>query len=183
MAITTPKITAEDLLLMPDDGWRYELVRGELQKMPPAGAEHSNLGVKFTTYLNLFVVQNDLGLVFGADGGFIIARDPDTVRAPDAAFASKARVQQVRDRRGYWPGPPDLALEVLSPGDTYTEIREKALEWLAAGCRMVVVQDPRKRTITVYRSPEDIITLTEGDTLDGGDVVPGWSVAVKELFG
>jgi len=83
---------------------------------------------------------------------------------------------------GYWPGAPDLAIEVISPNDLYTEVEDKAAMWLAHGTRMVVVLNPRQRSVTVYRSLTEVRRLTIEDTLDGEDVVPGWRVPVRELF-
>jgi Uma2 family endonuclease len=167
---------------MPDDGFRYELVRGELRKMAPASHTHGRFEINFAAPLFQHVKANNLGAVYGADTGFKLASDPDTVRAPDAAFIRRERVEEVGDTEGYWPGAPDLAVEVISPGDTYTEVEEKVFDWLEAGTRMVIVMNPRKRTVTVYRSLTEIVVLTENDTLDGGDVVPGWSVKVRDLF-
>ncbi len=96
---------------------------------------------------------------------------------------SHERVEQAGRVEGYWPGAPDLAAEVVSPNDTHTEVTEKALAWLEAGGRMVLVVDPLQRTVTVYRSLDDIRVLTEDATVDGGDVVPGWRLPVADLFG
>jgi Uma2 family endonuclease len=167
---------------MPDDGFRYELVEGELIRMAPAGAEHGKVTVKITGPLFTHVAANDLGTVYAAETGFKLHSDPDTVRAPDVAFVSKARVELVGTTRGYWVGAPDLAIEVVSPGDTVREVEEKVREWLEAGARMVLVVSPRLRTITVYRSLTDINVFTEKDTLDGDDVVPGFRLAVVEVF-
>lgn len=167
---------------MPDDGFRYELVRGELRKLPPASSDHGYLALEVGAELRNHVKAIQLGRTFGAETGFKLASDPDTIRAPDAAIVRQERVAEAEHTKGYWPGPPDLAIELISPGDTYSEVEEKALEWLNAGTHMVVVMDPRKRTVTVYRSREEIRVLTEADTLDGADVVPGWRVSVKELF-
>lgn len=175
-------VTAEELLRMPDDGFRYELVRGELRKMAPASHEHGMVGMRFGWRLAQYVETNNLGVVDGAETGFRIASDPDTVRAPDVSFIRRDRIEAVGKVEGYWPGAPDLVVEVISPGDTYTEVEEKVFDWLEAGTRMVIVMNPRKRTVTVYRSLTDIVVLTENDTLDGGDVVPGWSVKVRDLF-
>ena len=176
-------VTADELLDMPDDGYRYELVRGELRKMAPAGARHSAIGMKVGTSLTIHVSDNDLGTVFGADGGFLLERNPDTVRAPDVGFVRRERMEDVGLVDGYWPGPPDLAVEVISPNDLYTEVVEKVEEWLKAGTRMVVVVDPRRRVATVHRPGREVITLAEGDTLEGDDVVPGWRLAVGDIFG
>ena len=182
MVAKTQLVTAEELLDMPDDGFKYELVRGELRKMAPAGSEHSISGVEVATSLNVHVKDNNLGRVFGADAGFLLARDPDTVRAPDAAFVRRERVEAVGIPSGYWPGPPDLAIEVISPNDRYTEVYEKVDEWLEAGAGMVVVVNPRNRTATVRVAGMNPVILGEGDTLEGGDVVPGWRMAVADIF-
>ncbi|MET0396185.1 MAG: Uma2 family endonuclease [Longimicrobiaceae bacterium] len=175
-------VTADELLRMPDDGFRYELVRGEIRKMTPAGGEHGRVGGNLMISLGGYVRAHRLGAVYLAETGFRLASDPDTVRAPDVSFIRSERVQVLGVVRGYVPGAPDLAVEVVSPGDTYTEVGEKVLQWLDAGTRMVIVVDPWKRWVTVYHSRDDIHVLGEDDVLDGGDVVPGWSMQVGELF-
>lgn len=180
--IQTALMTAEDLLQMPDDNFRYELVQGELRKMSPSGHTHGRVAINFAWQLTQYVKTHHLGVVYAAETGFLISSNPDTVRAPDVAFVSRERAEEVGDVRGYWPGAPDLAVEVLSPGDSYTEVEEKVFDWLDAGARMVVVVNPRTRTVTIYRSRADIIVLTERDILDGGDVVPGWTMPLKELY-
>ena len=182
MSTRTQLMTAEELLTMPEDGFRYELVDGELRKMPPAGHVHGRLAATLTGSLVRHVTANRLGAVYAAETGFILRRNPDTVRAPDVAFLRQERVQEVGDVAGYWPGAPDLAIEVISPSDTYAEVEEKVFEWLDAGTLMVLVVNPRMRSVTVYRSLANIIVLTQNDTLDGGDVVPGWTMPVKDIF-
>lgn len=150
--------------------------------MSPAGHKHGRIAGNITASLGPHVVTNRLGRVYVADTGFLISSDPDTVRAPDVGFMSQRRLDEVGDVEGYWPGAPDLVVEVISPSDTYTEVEEKVFEWLGAGAHMVVVVNPRKRAVTVYRSLADIRVLTENDTLDGGDVVPGWIMLVKDIF-
>jgi len=179
---TIQTITADVLLHMPADGFRYELVKGDLVKMAPAGREHGVLAMRIGWRLAQHVEANDLGEVLAAETGFKIASDPDTVRAPDAAFVRRERVAESEEGRGFWPGAPDLAVEVVSPGDTYTEVEDKVLDWLDAGTLMVVVVNPRQRTVTIYRSRTDIVILTQDDILDGKDVVPGWSLPIRELF-
>jgi Uma2 family endonuclease len=176
------QVTADELLVMPDDGLRYELVKGELRQMAPAGSEHGWIIVNMTGLLLYHVKSRGLGAVFGAETGFKIASDPDTVRAPDVAFVRRERIPEGGLPKGYWPGPPDLAVEVISPGDTYGEVEEKVLEWLDAGVRMVILINPRNHTTTVYRSRSDVAVLAEGDELSGGDVVPGFVCPIAELF-
>jgi Uma2 family endonuclease len=175
-------MTAEELLLMPRDGFRYELVEGELRQMSPAGHNHGRITMRLAIPLGKFIADNNLGAVYAAETGFKLKTDPDTVRAPDVSFIRQERVEQVGDTEGYWPGAPDLAVEVNSPGDRVGEVEEKVREWLNAGARLVWVVSPKLRVVTVYRSLTDIFTLTEKDTLDGGEVVPGFQFPVRELF-
>ena len=127
------------------------------------------------------VEQRALGEAFAAETGFRLASNPDTVRAPDAAFVRRERIPATGTPAGYWPGAPDLAIEVTSPGDSFDEVEEKVLEWLAAGTRMVIVVNPAKQTATVYRGQSARLLGAE-DTIDGEDVVPGWLVPVREIF-
>ena len=181
MTTKTRLMTADELLRMPDDGNRYELIRGELKKMAPTGGFHGKQTHYVQISLGLHVHANNLGVVYAAETGFLLETDPDLVLAPDVAFIRRER-QHLGDTARYIPVAPDLAVEVISPSDRLTQVHEKALEWLAHGVRMVIVVNPRNRTVQVYRSPTDIATLTEADTLDGGDVVPGWRMAVADIF-
>lgn len=182
MARTTQLMTAEELFRMPDNGFRYELVRGELRRMSPAGPRHGRVVINITTPLDQHVRAHGLGTVYAAETGFQLAADPDLVRAPDVAFVRRERVEAVGDVESYWPGAPDLAVEVISPHDTYTEVEEKVCDWLEAGAHMVIVVNPRRRLVTVYRSLANVVVLTEHDTLEGGDVVPGWTLPVSVVF-
>ena len=169
---------------MPDNGSRYELVEGDLRKMAPAGDVHGYLALRIASRLERHVDANNLGKTYAAETGFKLSSNPDTVRAPDAAFASRERVEKAGKVKGYWPGAPDLVAEVVSPNDTHSEVIGEALAWLEAGSRMVLVVDPDKITVTVYRSREEIRVLTAdaGEIIDGSDVVPGWKLPVAELF-
>src|SRR5918999_1116101 len=139
MTTTQQLMTAEDLLRLPDDGFRYELIRGELRKMAPAGFLHGRIAIKLSTSLDQHVTNRNLGVVCAAETGFKLASDPDVVRAPDVAFIRRERVEEVGNVEGYWPGAPDLAVEVVSPSDTYTDVQEKVFDWLEAGARMIIV--------------------------------------------
>ncbi|HEY9403107.1 MAG TPA: Uma2 family endonuclease [Pyrinomonadaceae bacterium] len=182
MSTTTQLMTAEELLAMPRDGFRYELVEGELKRMSPAGHSHGRIAMRLAIPLGKFIADNNLGAVYAAETGFKLKSNPDTVRAPDVSFIRQERVEQVGDTEGFWPGAPDLAVEVNSPGDRVGEVEEKVREWLSAGAQLVWVVSPKLRVVTVYRSLTDIRTLTETDTLDGGEVVPGFQFPVAELF-
>jgi Uma2 family endonuclease len=183
MTTTTGKlITAEEFARMPDppDGSRQELVRGMIETMPPPGALHGMCCWQVARHLGIFVEQRGLGRFFINDTGFVSEHDPDTVRGPDVSFWSKDRLPVVPE--GYIEVPPDLAVEVVSPNDHHTRIQKKVREYLAKGVRLIWVVDPFDRSVTVYRSLKDLHILTETETLEGGDVVPGFSCRVADLF-
>jgi Uma2 family endonuclease len=182
MATVPQLLTADDLLQMPNDGLLYELVRGELRHMSPASYRHGKIIINITLSLGQHVRDQQLGDVYAAETGFKLTSDPDTVRAPDVAFVRRERVVAVGDMEGYWPGAPDLAIEVISPNDLYTEVEEKVIDFLNAGTGMVLAVNPRNHTVTVYRALADISILTEEDTIDGEEIVPGWTFAVRNVF-
>ncbi|MBM4040131.1 MAG: Uma2 family endonuclease [Planctomycetes bacterium] len=181
MSINT-LVTAEELLAMPDDGFHYELVEGEIRKMSPAGIVHGLVAGQLDRLLGQHVFLNKLGATLTAEPSFRLSRDPDTVRVPDIAFIRRDRLRRRDPREACWPGAPDLAVEVLSPSDTPSEVDEKVAVWLDAGAAMVWVVNPTARSVTIYRTPTDIHTLTQQDELDGQDVVPGFRCRVSEIF-
>jgi Uma2 family endonuclease len=182
VSTATRVMTAAELEQLPGNGMRHELVRGELRTMPPAGGEHGAVVVNLTGPLSLHVRRNQLGVVLGAETGFLIATNPDTVRAPDIGFVRRERIPASGIPRSFWPGPPDLAVEIVSPGDTVYEVDDKVLDWLEAGTSVVWVVNPRRRTVIVHRSLTDIQFLTEKDELDGDPVVAGFRCRVREIF-
>jgi Uma2 family endonuclease len=175
------QITTAEQLLQAGDLGCCELVRGELVMMSPAGFDHGWIGQRLGARLSVFVEGSRLGVVTGSDTGFVLARDPDTVRAPDVAFISAARVPD-SPTPGFFEGAPDLAVEVLSPSDRASDLLDKVQEWLAAGCRAVWVVDPQKKTVSIYQSRGPVRLLRTGDRLEGGEVLPGFSVAVDDIF-
>ena len=181
MTTETKLVTAEELIALPDDCHRYELVRGELIQMAPPGLSHGRFAGCFIHSLWSHVEARSLGQVY-PETGYRLSSNPDTVRAPDASFISRDRLAEVGETDGYWPGAPDLAVEVISPNDRYTDVEAKVSEWLDAGTRMVIVVNPRRRSVRVHRSPTEVDDLVEGDAIEGGDVVPGWSMPISGLF-
>ena len=175
--------TAEELLRLPTDGRRMELVKGKVYELPPAGARHGSVAINIGTLLNAHVRLNSLGHVFAAETGFVIHRNPDTVLAPDVAFVDQKRLSQDELPTGFLELAPDLVVEVVSPSESAREVNEKAEAWLRAGTRRVWIINPANRSASVYRSPGDIHTLSEEDSFDGEDIVPGFVCHLGELLG
>lgn len=181
MSTSTRHVTADELFAMPNNA-RRELVRGEVREMAPAGFNHGDVTNRFAYLLSRHVYDNDLGKVSAAETGFRLQKDPDTVRGADVAFIAKARIPKNGGPAGFWPGAPDLVVEVVSPGDTLEEVEDKVDDYLSAGARMVLVITPRRKTLTVHRSGANPVILREGDVLDTGDVVPGFRCSVADIF-
>jgi Uma2 family endonuclease len=182
MSAEVQLMTADELLAMPDDGFVYELIKGELVKVsPPPGHEHGLVAMNIAGPLHQYAKSKNLGNVY-AETGFLLEQNPDTVRAPDDAFISYERIETAGPVKGYWIGAADLVVEVLSPSDTVARFEGKVSQWLASGARMVWVVSPKLHTVTVYRSLNEIMVLTENDTLNGGDVVPGFQIPIAEIF-
>ena len=179
---TTTTVTAAHLSAMPRDGMRRELVAGELRMMSPSGWRHGKVVGWLHTQLGSHVQQHKLGVVFGAETGFLLSRQPDTVRAPDIAFIAHENLPSVEPNEAYWPGAPDLAVEVRSPRDTSAAVAEKVEAWLAAGCRLVWVVDPQQLTVTIHRSTDDVQIQAVDEKIVGGDIVAGFSCAIADIF-
>ena len=174
--------TSEELLRFPRARYRLELVKGKLYEMALSGGRHGYISANICAILSSYVQSTDLGCVFAAETGFTLQRNPDTVRAPDAAFVAKDRIPPGETPDGYLALAPDLAVEVISPNDRPRAVREKVADWLNAGTRLVWVIYPASRTVAVHRPPGSVEELGEADTLDGADVVPGFTCVLRELF-
>jgi Uma2 family endonuclease len=176
-------LTADDLLRLPTGmGQRYELVEGELKRMPPSGAAHGQVVSSMTAALFAHVRSQRAGAVFGAETGFVLSRAPDTVRAPDVAFVAASRIPAEGLPPGFFLGAPDLAVEVVSPGDTAAEVQAKTQGYFDAGTRQVWLIYPDTRQVAVFRSARESHIFSAGDTLDGGELLPGFALPVAELF-
>jgi Uma2 family endonuclease len=182
MSTTLQRLTADELFAMPKDGFRYELVKGELKKISPAGTEHGAIIFNLSILLGQHIKSNKLGQGFGAETGFKLSTNPDTVRAADIAFVRRERIPETGIPKNFWQTAPDLAVEVLSPGDSYEDVDEKVEDWLDAGTRAVWIVNPRRRSVNVYRSMTDVTRLADSDDLEGGEVVPGFRCKVSEIF-
>ncbi len=182
MSTATHLMTAEELIKLPGGSCRYELVKGELLTMPLAGEEHGVLIINVTLPIAQYLRSNNLGIVYGADTGFQIESNPDTVLGPDIAFVSKDRLKETGISRGYRMGAPDLAVEIISPRDSAKRAEQKAHRWLAGGALIVWTVDPKTRTVKVYESTSSVAVLGEADVLTGGTVLPGFKLPVSEIF-
>lgn len=182
MSTSVRALSAEDLWNMPDHGGHNELVDGELRPTTPAGFDHGLTGGRIGHLLGAHVLGNRLGQVVAAETGFIVARNPDTVLAPDVAFVSKARLTPGVRHVSYFDGAPDLAVEVVSPWDRLNEVREKAQRFLKHGTKLVWIVDPQSRSVEVHCPNEDPQSLTEQDWLEAGDLLPGFRCQVIDFF-
>ena len=182
MAQTTALMTAEQLLLLPDKGEkRFELVVGVLRMMSPAGGRHGEIAANLHLLLGGYVKQHQLGRTFIGDTGFLIRRNPDTVRAPDVSFVSEARLGHYANYPGFLPLAPDLVAEVVSPSDRPADVNDKVADWLLAGVHCVLVIYPEKNSVSVHWSANQIRDYRDG-TVDLTDILPGFELEVAELF-
>lgn len=179
----TTLLAVEDLLRFHAQGVRGELVRGVFCEMSPAGDQHSVIAMRIGARAFAFAEEHRLGTVFGADCGIMLERDPDTVRAPDFAFTSYERRPPGSTAQEYGQWIPEFVAEVVSPSDRGVDVRAKARMWLSFGVVMVWVVFPRSRTVEVHRAGADEVeTLSDADSLDGGDVLPGFALPLSQLF-
>jgi len=183
MTTTQPKLlTADDLLRLHSEGVRGELIRGVLCKTMAAGEEHGEIAAIVISTLMEFVRPRRLGRVIGTDSGILLQREPDMVREPDVAFISADKLPIGVRLKGYFEEPPDLVVEIVSPSDRIENVFDKACMWILFGVRLVWVLDPDDRAVDVFRPGVSTTRLTEDDTLDGADVLPGFSCTVNDLF-
>jgi len=174
-------LSAEELLHLRIPDRRVELVRGVLVVREPAGGRHGRIAVNATLQLGNYVATHQLGAVYAAETGFTLARRPDTVRAPDVAFVRRERLP-TPEPIGFPVLAPDLVIEVLSPGERPGELLAKIADWLSAGTRLVWVIDPERRLARVYRHDGTERIVAAEETLDGEDVVPGFSCPLNAIL-
>ena len=172
------QITLEEFAALPDDGSKQELDRGEVKVMAPPGFRHSRTGRRVDRALADFVEDHALGEVF-IETAFLLSSDPPVVRVPDVSFLRADRLPR-EEFDEYLSGPPDLAVEVVSPNDRAEDLRTKVRQYLEAGAVEVWVLYPKVRQVEIWGAERR--DLNEGDTLTSPDLFPGWSVAVADLF-
>ncbi len=184
MTIETRLYTADDLWELSHeigDAKQIELVRGEIVEMTPTGGLHGVVVMNLAYFIASFVKAQKSGYVIGAETGFILSDEPYTVRAPDVAFIAASRMPHPIPPQ-YFPLAPDLAVEVVSPHDKARQIREKVIDFLGAGTRLMWVVYPEAQTVDVYRPDQDVQVVGIDGALDGADVLPGFNLPLGELF-
>lgn len=179
---TTTLLTAAELERMGPDGERFELIEGELREVPPVGMIHGNLGGDLFTHANVHVLDHRLGAMFNSDTQFVVTPDGRNVFRPDGSFVRLDRLPSGRLREGIGPFAPDLAIEVVSPSNSESEILRKVAIYLRGGSKLVWLVRPRQRTVTVFSPDRPELVLASTDILDGADVLPGFSLPLAKLF-
>ena len=178
--VTTANLTADDVEQLPEDG-RGEVIRGEMLEVCPTNWDHADIAGNVVTSLKIWIRPRRLGFA-GVEAGFVIATEPLTVLAPDVAFVRAERLPSPDWREKFLPIAPDLAVEIVSPSESSRETHDKILLYLEAGTPIVWVIYPRRRTVTVHTQDRMARILSEGEMLDGGDVLPGFTLPVAEVF-
>ena len=184
-AIVATHVTADDLASLKGDGYRYDLLKGDLIRVSPAGLRHSRLAAEIARRLGNFLLERlHLGVVVGAETGFRLSQDPDTVLGPDAAVVRSARLPGPEAQVGFLELAPDLAVEIVSPTDRWTTVNSKVDAYLSAGVRLVWVVEPGPRAVRVYSAegPEQGLRADRGDVLQAESVLPGFALPLAELF-
>jgi Uma2 family endonuclease len=189
MVTAASVMTADELLAYPAPDHRVELVRGRLHVGEPPGSRHGEIEAVVVGALSMYLtrdrdtrgVERTRGRILCGDAGFWLSRDPDTVRAPDAAYISRDRCSGVMPE-GYADFAPDLVVEVRSPSDRPGPLLAKVADWLEAGTRVVWVIDPPTRQVAIYRDDGNHALLAGDDVLREEELLPGFALPLVELF-
>ena len=177
----TRLVSAEELLRLPrGDGKRYELIRGVLVEKMPTGDPHADTVTRTSNLIFTYSEDTNFGVVRSGEPGFRLGRNPDTVRAPDVAWIAPGRIEE--GTQGFPELAPDLAVEVKSPSNTTAEMTSKAEMWLSNGSLQTWVVNPENTTVTIHRPYAEPVSLSEDEVLEGGELLPGFSVEVWRLF-
>ena len=175
-------LTAEDLFRLSSEGVRGELIRGVLCETVAVGHEHAKIAATLIIEMGGYVRSRHLGQVAGTNGGILLQRGPDTVREPDVYFISAERLPIDERVQGYLEVVPEIVAEVISPGDSQRDVNDKTRMWLSHGVSLVWEIYPEERAIVVNNADGPPVTLTEDGTLEGGDVLPGFSCPLRDIF-
>lgn len=180
MEETTGAITLEEFLNLPDDGYRDEVSRGHLVREPQPGDQHGAITVEMVTILNNWLKEHPIGKL-RTHSGFRLSRTPLTIRGPDIAFIRRQRLDTVLESP-FFEGAPDLAIEIVSPSNTASDLQEKIAEYMEAGTYAVWVIYPRTRSVVVHDANGEIRMLSRRDTLTAPELLPGFEFPVERIF-
>ncbi len=175
-------VTAEELLEMNSRGFKGELIQGVLSQVMSAGGQHGEIAMLLGAAMLAVVRPNRLGRVTGTDSGVLLDRGNNVVREPDIAFFSASKLPPGEVIHGYYEVVPDLVVEIASPGDTNAEVNDRCRMWISYGALMVWEIHPQWRSVSLHRSGRPIVILEDDGMLDGGDVLPGFSIPVRHIF-
>jgi Uma2 family endonuclease len=173
-------VTAEELLVLPDSRYR-ELVRGVPRVSEPPGGLHGWIAARLAARLADHVERHGLGSVL-VEAGYVLQRAPDTVRGPDVSFIGNARLPPERLPEHFIPGAPDLAIEILSPSDRWSDVEEMIADYFGAGARLVWVVDPGAGRVIVRYPDRPPRIVPPAGTLEGEELVPGFALPLQDLF-
>ncbi len=175
-------VTVEDFYEIAFEGFRGELVGGELKETMPTSILHGIIAGRIAIILGFFVLQNKLGEVLTAETGFRLFVDKKTVRVPDVSFLSNEKLAEIKNVNKFYDGTPDLAIEVISPSETYNDVQGKLEDYLSAGVKMVWIIRPENKTVTTYRTLSDFKILRESEELNGEEVLPNFKCNLTDIF-
>jgi Uma2 family endonuclease len=182
MSIAHKPMTADEFAAIRADGRSFELVAGELVEMNRPKPRHGKIVFRIARIVGQFVEDHDLGHWFGGDAGIVTMQDPDTVRGPDAAFASYERIPREADDDHYFLVAPELVFEVLSRCDRWVDVLDKVSEYLRAGVDVVCLLDPAARTLQIHRSEVPPAVRNETDSFELPEILPGFLCQVADFF-
>lgn len=172
----------EEAALLDPDEQGGEIVDGKWVPATRGTWQHGEIAARIVFQLMLYARAHEGWSIATTDPGVKLSRNPDRLRGPDVAMVRSERAPRGKGAAGWLEGAPDLAVEVVGDAQTISEMTKKALEYLAAGARMVWLVDPEPRRIVLFTPPDHVRILGEDDTLEGGDVLPGFRCTVAELF-
>lgn len=182
-AVLEKSISVEEFYEKTLEGFRGELVRGDLRETMPTSILHGIIAGRIAILLGMYILQNKLGEVLTAETGFRIFVGEKTVRVPDVAFLSNEKLAEVEDFNKFYNGTPDLAVEVISPSETYDDVQGKLEDYLMAGVKTVWIVRPKQKTVTVYHTLTDFKVFGEDEEIFGEEILPDFKCNLKDIFG
>ncbi|MBA3945510.1 MAG: Uma2 family endonuclease [Herpetosiphonaceae bacterium] len=180
-AVAQQVMTAEAFWQMQETDLQRDLIRGEMIERMPPGGQHGAIASELNAQLRTWAKTGAKGCV-GVESGFILARNPDTVRSPDIFYVRADRIPETGIPEGFWELAPDLAVEVVSPSESAADVRDKVRDYLAAGTQLMWVIYPRSREVIVHTPDGLAKTYSQHDELTGAEVLPNFMCVVASLF-